>query len=189
MTALNDAREICTVRLVLRPLREDDAAQIYPLFGQWEVIRMLTTPPWPYRPTDAERFCRLRARRIEDGPITFALTLHSSLIGMIEAVFKPGQSPGPVYALAYWIGQPYWGKGLMSEAVRAFVTHVFQIDNARLIVSAVLKENAASLRIQEKLGFVRDEEKLIHSRPRGVEVPLITTKLSREVFELASRGC
>lgn len=189
MTALDDAGEIRTARLVLRPLREDDAAQIYPLFGQWEVIRMLTTPPWPYRQTDAERFCRLRARRIEDGPITFALTLHSTLIGMIEAVFKPGQSPGPVYALAYWIGQPYWGKGLMSEAVRAFVTHVFQVNNARLIVSAVLKENAASLRIQEKLGFVRDEEKLIYSRPRGVEVPLITTKLSREVFESASRGC
>jgi hypothetical protein len=45
MTALDDAGEIRTARLVLRPLREDDAAQIYPLLGQWEVIRMLTTPP------------------------------------------------------------------------------------------------------------------------------------------------
>ena len=103
----------------------------------------------------------MRARRKQDGPITFALTLRGTLIGMIEAAFKSGQSPGPVYALAYWIGQPYWGKGLMSEAVRAFVTYLFQANGARLIVSAVLKENAASLRMQEKLGFVRDDEKLI----------------------------
>jgi hypothetical protein len=47
----------------------------------------------------------------------------------------------------------------MSEAVRAFVTHVFQVNGARLTVGAALKENAASLRIPEKLGSVRDEEK------------------------------
>ena len=140
MTALDNSPEVRTVRLVLRPLREDDAAQVYRLFGQWEVIRMLTTPPWPYRPTDAEEFCRLRARRKQNGPITFSLTLRGTLIGMIEAVFKPGQSPRPVYALAYWIGQPYWDKGLMSEAVRAFVTYVFQVNGARLIVSALERE-------------------------------------------------
>jgi RimJ/RimL family protein N-acetyltransferase len=182
MAALDDFLEIRTARLVLRPLREDDAAQIYLLFGQWEVIRMLTTPPWPYRPTDADEFCRLRALRTQDGPITLALTFHGTLIGVIEAVFKSGVNPEPVYALSYWIGQPHWDKGFMSEAVRAFVTHVFLTHGGRLIVSAVLKENAASLCIQEKLGFVRGEEKLIYSRPRGVEVPLITTKLPREVF-------
>ena len=35
MTALDNSPEVRTVRLVLRPLREDDAAQVYLLFGQW----------------------------------------------------------------------------------------------------------------------------------------------------------
>jgi RimJ/RimL family protein N-acetyltransferase len=41
---------IRTARLLLRPPREGDEARIFELFAHWEVIRFLSSPPWPYAP-------------------------------------------------------------------------------------------------------------------------------------------
>jgi RimJ/RimL family protein N-acetyltransferase len=45
-----------TERLLLRPLHADDAEPLFALFSDWEVIRWLSTPPWPYTPGDARAF-------------------------------------------------------------------------------------------------------------------------------------
>ena len=44
-------------------------------------------------------------------------------------------------------------------------------------------ENAASLRVQEKVGFVRDGETILHSRPRGGDFPHINTLVTRRRLE------
>ena len=49
---------IGTRRLILRPLRESDAAAIFALFNDWNVVRWLSAPPWPYTRGDAEAFVR-----------------------------------------------------------------------------------------------------------------------------------
>ncbi len=153
---------IRTARLVLRPLRADDAARVFELFGRWEVLRTLSSPPWPYRLADAEGFCRLRAQ-LDGGPITSALTLDGLLIGSIDAIQKPAS---PVQraaglALGYWLGQPYWGQGYMSEAARGFIAHVFALTGEAVIYSGAFAENPASLRTQDKLGFIRDGEAML----------------------------
>lgn len=183
MTALEVRQpEIRTARLVLRPLRADDAARVFALFGAWEVVRTLTSPPWPYRLADAEGFCRERAHPVEGGPVTFAITLDGALIGVIDTVFKPALRPVPGYTLGYWLAKPCWGHGFMSEAARGFIAHVFAVTGAEHICSGVFKENEASLRIQEKLGFVRGEEEMIYSRPRRMELPFVNTLLTRARF-------
>ena len=84
--------------------------------------------------------------------------------------------------IGYWIGEPFWGRGLMSEAVRAFVRHIFARCESDAIYSGAFTENAASLRVQEKVGFVHDGDMTLFSKPRGGEFPHVNTVLMRERF-------
>jgi len=56
--------------------------------------------------------------------------------------------------LAFYIARQFWGQGFASEAGRAFVEFGFDELKLERIVTAVQVENAASVRVLEKLGFV-----------------------------------
>jgi hypothetical protein len=51
---------IRSARLVLRPLRASDDARIFALFANWNVVRFLSSPPWPYAAENAREFVRRR---------------------------------------------------------------------------------------------------------------------------------
>jgi ribosomal-protein-alanine N-acetyltransferase len=59
-------------------------------------------------------------------------------------------------SLGYWMGEPYAGKGHMTDAVRALAPFVFQTLRLRRIEAACLPSNAASIRLLERVGFVRE---------------------------------
>ena len=48
--------DLRTARLILRPLRPEDAPALTRGIGDWEVVKWLTSPPWPYGLADAEWF-------------------------------------------------------------------------------------------------------------------------------------
>jgi RimJ/RimL family protein N-acetyltransferase len=176
---------IRTPRLALRPLRADDAEPLFALFNDWQVVRWLSTPPWPYTLDDARSFIdgRLEGEAAER---TFAVTLNGALIGCIDArpltpKYVEGAPPGP--NLGYWIGRPFWGKGYMTEAARAFLAHLFQSGAGDIVYSGALADNLASLGIQEKLGFARHVEGQHFFRPRNASLPHVFTRLERSRFE------
>ena len=174
---------IDTARLALRPLREDDDARIFALFANWGVMRFLSSPPWPYTLEDARAFVRLRIAENSD-TIERAITLGGEFIGLTGAIIKPASAVqrAPGYMLGYWLGQPYWGQGYMSEAARAFIVHLFATIPNDTLYSGAFAENAASLRIQEKLGFRHDGDAPLFSNPHGKEMPHIGTVLTRATF-------
>jgi RimJ/RimL family protein N-acetyltransferase len=74
----------------------------------------------------------------------------------------------------------------MTEAARAFLSHLFASAAGDVVYSGALADNRASLSIQEKLGFVHQVEGALFFRPRGEKLPHVFTKLERSAFE-ASR--
>ena len=172
-----------TARLSLRPPRESDAERLHELFANWEIIRWLDSPPWPYRPEHAREFIEVRKLPSTDF-ITAAIVLDGALIGFIDALLKPQsvlqRTRG--YAIGYWIGQPFWGRGYVSEAARGFLAHVFAAIPDDAIYSGAFRDNAASLRIQEKLGFERDGEAVSFSNPHQRNVAHVNTVLTRARF-------
>jgi RimJ/RimL family protein N-acetyltransferase len=60
---------------------------------------------------------------------------------------------------------------------------VFEVTGETTIYSGAVSENAASLRIQEKLGFVRDGEAMLYIPARRKELPSTNTVLTRSRFE------
>jgi RimJ/RimL family protein N-acetyltransferase len=174
---------IQTPRLVLRPLRADDDARIFELIAHWDVLRYLSAPPWPYEREHARAYVDAQIAPSPD-VITSAITHDSALIGIIGAVVKPA-SPTQRdrgYAIGFWLGQPYWSQGFMSEAARAFIAHVFEVTGLNTIYSGAVDDNAASLRIQDKLGFVRDREAALYIPSCGKELPSTHTLLTRARF-------
>jgi RimJ/RimL family protein N-acetyltransferase len=103
---------------------------------------------------------------------------------VIDAAIKPASAAQPQrgYAIGYWLGQPYWGRGYMSEAARAFIEHVFEVTGNETIYSGAVSENGASLRVQDKLGFVRNGEAMLYIPSCGKELPSTHTVLTRARF-------
>jgi len=166
-----------TERLRLRPLAEKDVAAIVALAGDREVSLHTTTIPHPYGEADARRWLADVAMGIAAGTQwTFALAepRGDALIGAVGLhLFRDP----PRATLGYWLGKPYWGKGLMSEAVARFLRGAFEELGLARIDSSYMPENAASGRVLAKAGFVTTGTAVQHARARARDVELVTTSL------------
>jgi RimJ/RimL family protein N-acetyltransferase len=185
MATLDDPHVIATARLRLRVARAGDEEQLFPLFDNWEVIRWLSAPPWPYRREDMENFVRAQqSTGPEEAETRFVIGLDAILIGLIGVRMRPASSiqrnPGP--NVGYWLGQPYWGRGYMTEVLRGVVAHVFATTAHDEIHAGVFVGNTGSLRAQEKLGFTPYGESMVFSNPQQKEMPHISTALTRARF-------
>jgi RimJ/RimL family protein N-acetyltransferase len=174
---------IRTERLLMRPLCPDDTQPFFTLFANWEVVCWLSSPPWPYTLDDARDFVDGHVQRRVAGKTYLAITCKDALIGgMGIRANRAGETPSRSPILSYWLGQPYWGHGYMTEAARGFIGHVFASTSASTIYTGAFAGNAASLRVQEKLGFERDGEMLLYCRPRGEKLAHVNTKIARARF-------
>lgn len=57
--------------------------------------------------------------------------------------------------LGYWLGEPFWGKGVATATARALVAHVFATLPFVRLAAGVFEWNQASMRVLEKAGFAR----------------------------------
>jgi RimJ/RimL family protein N-acetyltransferase len=150
------------------------------------VIRLLSSPPWPYLLTDAQGFVR---SAVEHAPgfdeELLAITHDGIFIGAIGVRMRQAnaQQRGPGPNIGYWLGEKFWGQGFMSETVAAFVRFLFDTVDCDTIYCGAFAENTASLRIQEKIGFLPDGTSTLFSRPRGADFPHVNTALTRERFK------
>ncbi len=175
--------EFRTRRLLLRPLRTGDAESIFVAFNNWEVVRRLAAPPWPYTIEDTRAFVARRITfRSEPSEALYVIQLAKAPIGGIECTPRSRLRPGGIPILGYWLAEPFWGRGYMTEAARAFIERLFASGIGDRIRSGAFADNAASLRVQEKLGFVRVGESSLFCTPRGAEFQHIDTLLTRDRF-------
>jgi RimJ/RimL family protein N-acetyltransferase len=173
---------IQTERLLLRPLRPSDTEPLLAQFANWEVVRWLGTPPWPYTRDDARSFVALQLGRPPIATGYLAITLGDSLIGAVEASSRgEGESAASLRSptLGYWLAQPHWGRGYMTEAGGAYIARIFAQTTIDTIYSGAFAGNEASLRVQDKLGFERTGEAQVYCRPHGEKRPHVNTQLTR----------
>jgi RimJ/RimL family protein N-acetyltransferase len=172
---------IATARLLLEPVRSDFAQSLFDHIDDWEVMRWLASPPWPYTRSDMDDWIARSSTACASGrDADFAIIFDGLPIGVIGIA---GRNIGPV--LGYWLARPFWGRGFMSEAATALLAHAFA-NGESFIASGILEGNAASLRVQQKLGFRVVNERYIHARPHGRPMPHLDTVLGR-VLWLQSR--
>ena len=158
-----------TDRLALRQIEPTDAEPIAALIGDWDVARMLARVPHPYMAADAEQFIARRlATPISPDDIFYAIVLDGAFVGGVGN----GRNRSGDANIGYWLGKPYWGRGLMTEAVCAVTSEYFAAaPDAEGLASGVFADNPASMAVQRKLGFEVVGEGLLRCIARGADVP------------------
>ena len=139
---------------VLRPWRASDAPVVTPLLGERDVwINLSDRVPHPYELKHAEEFIERHSKL--DPPINMAITVGDAPVGGI-GVF-PGEGINRVSAeMGYWLGKPHWGRGIVSAALPAMTKYVADTFDFSRISALVFTRNAASARLLEKAGYVRE---------------------------------
>jgi RimJ/RimL family protein N-acetyltransferase len=139
---------------VLRPFRPDDADSITPLLNDRDVwLNLSDRIPHPYRLADADAFI---AQAMEKKPLeNFAIAVDDRAVGSI-GVFL-GTGIGRVSAeLGYWLGKPYWGRGIVTDAIPPVTRYAIEAFKLTRVFALLFAYNVGSRRALEKAGFVQE---------------------------------
>ncbi len=113
-------------------------------------IRLRDRMPHPYTLADAQAYL-VRISQDEKAHVA-CIEIQGVVGGSIG--LHPGEDVHRRTAeLGYWIAEPFWGRGIATEAVRAFVAHGFETLPLDRIYASAYANNAASVRVLEKCGF------------------------------------
>ena len=148
--------ELHTARLRLRAFEDADAKDLYALQSNAYVLRYWDSPPWTEH-ARAEKFitrcremaqegsgARLAVERVSDGAFIGWCTLQS---------WNPDHRSA---SLGYCFDDAAWGHGYATEAARALLQWAFDMLDLNRVQAEADTRNAASARVLEKLGFVRE---------------------------------
>jgi len=146
--------QIITPSAVLRDWTPEDAPSLVRHADNPRIASMLRDGfPSPYTPDDA---CRFIAMATEPGTrnLFLAVEVDGEACGGIgihplEDVFRRTGEIG------YWLAEPFWGRGIITGAVRALVPVAFERYDIVRIQAGIFANNPASMRVLEKCGFTR----------------------------------
>lgn len=123
-------------------------------------------------PTNRDAFMAHWARVIDDEAILIQTVLcNEQVVGHVLSY--PHEDVGKS-EVSYWLDKSYWGRGIATRALSAFLTHIQE----RPVYARVAPDNAASLRVLEKCGFVRFGTNRDFANARGKEIEEVLLKLN-----------
>jgi ribosomal-protein-alanine N-acetyltransferase len=144
---------ICATCIV-RSFRADDAASLAQHANDraiWSNLR--DRFPHPYTLADAHAW--IAHAESNEQPTSFAIDVAGEVIGGIG--LRLNEDVERISAeIGYWIGRAYWGRGIATDAVRAVTEHAFATRELTRIYALPFAENAASIRVLEKAGYLRE---------------------------------
>lgn len=109
--------------------------------------------PYPYTEQDATDYISAMLSKDENKTLAFAITIDNKAIGSIGA-FRQKNIHRHTAEIGYYIAEEYWGKGLMTEAVKQICSYIFDKSNIVRIYAEPFSYNKASCRVLEKAGFL-----------------------------------
>ena len=153
-----------TERLVLRAVVASDAQAVARLAADPDVAGRTARMPHPYTLADAQAW----VDRVRVGPDVheivraIARRADNAFLGAIGII--PGAGGGE---LGYWLGKPFWGQGIVSDAVWRIVRFAFEDLSFSELRASVFPDNPASSRVLEKAGFTFVGEGTVDAPARG----------------------
>ena len=108
--------------------------------------------PYPYSEQDGIDFISSMLSATEDETFAFAITLDDKVIGSI-GVFRQQNIHRQTAEMGYYIAEEYWGKGIMTDAVKQICDYVFKNSDILRIYAEPFAYNTGSCRVLEKAGF------------------------------------
>jgi RimJ/RimL family protein N-acetyltransferase len=109
--------------------------------------------PHPYTHAEGDAWLAYVAKQ---QPITnFAIAVGGDAAGGIGVAPQPDVHRRSA-EVGYWLGEDFWNRGIMTDAVRAFTAYAFDAYDLIRIFAGVFSSNPASMRVLEKAGYTRE---------------------------------
>jgi len=135
----------------LRELRPQDLNLLVKLANNKEIWKNLRDVfPHPYTEEDGKNFIALV--QSDKSKQRNAIEVNGQFAGMI-GIFPQNDVNRYTAEIGYWLGEPYWGKGIMSKAINLICKDIFEKTDLNRIFAAVFSYNLGSARALEKNGF------------------------------------
>jgi RimJ/RimL family protein N-acetyltransferase len=172
---------LLTERLALRALRPDDATAVSTGAGDRRVARCLIAVPSPYPIALARAWVDHRIHWWKQGRgVTLAITRRTVQAPLIGTVSLRRFARDRRAELGYWLAAPAWSHGFATEACRAALAFGFDELGLARIYAQVLGDNAASMRVLDKLGMVSEGVKRQHVIKSGKALDVVLYGLLRD---------
>lgn len=120
------------------------------------------------QPDQAAFIERWKAIVSRDTNIMMTITYNGHVAGNLMCYLLEGERE-----VGYWIGKSYWGKGIATRALKLFLEQFTE----RPLFARAAKDNAASLRVLEKCGFIPYAEERSYANARGEEIEEVLLRL------------
>ena len=147
--------------LVLREMRDQDLPLLFEQWADPVAVHMaaFTAPDHMERDAFERRWSRLRA---DETVLNRVIVVDDDVAGTIGSWGDPGERE-----VTYWIGRSFWGRGIATAALKAFLT----VDRSRPLRARVASDNIASRRVLEKCGFrvIATERNVAEARSAEIE--------------------
>lgn len=184
----DDVFRLETRRLWLRWPQPGDLGDLMQLAGERAVAEMTARIPHPYGAADADAFIRdARSANVAGEALVMAIALRDRPERLIGAAGIKPDAEGGAPQLGYWLGLPYWGRGLASEGVCALTRAYFAYARGAALAAEVLVRNPASRRVLERCGFEHGGQALRALPLRGGAFPVDLFRLDRWTWESLGR--
>jgi [ribosomal protein S5]-alanine N-acetyltransferase len=146
--------ELRGTKSIVRPWRMSDAASLVKHANNENVARHLRDRfPHPYTAADARRF--LDSVNLSRPVTSFAIDVDGAAAGGIG--FSAGVDVERFSAeIGYWLGEPFWGRGIVTEALRLVSGYAFRECQVLRLFALPFADNARSIRALEKAGYTRE---------------------------------
>jgi RimJ/RimL family protein N-acetyltransferase len=146
--------QLTGTRVTLRPWKPADAAALARHANNLNVARHLRDRfPHPYTIADARQFIQSTAGM--QPAMQFAMIAGGEAVGGIG--FFPGADVERFSAeIGYWLAEPLWGRGITVDAIGLMSHYAFEVCNMLRLFALPFADNAQSIRVLEKAGYVRE---------------------------------
>jgi len=163
--------------LRLRPISLFDTPMIVALANNWDVASMVSRLPYPYEPRHAEDWINeIESNRREE---VWAIESEGQFAGCV------GYNRGSLSfgELGYWLGKPYWGRGLATRAAWQIISHAFTVEPFRYMTACHFYDNTNSKRVLDRLNFQQSGASECFSIARGAKIRTEQYVLTRQRYE------
>ncbi|HPT20648.1 MAG TPA: GNAT family protein [Bacteroidales bacterium] len=136
---------------ILRPWRQSDIESLVKYANNPDIAKNLTNAfPHPYTQQSGEAYletvCSQKPVRV------FAIEADGEAVGSI-GVFPQTDIHCQNAEMGYWLAEPFWGKGIMTSAIKQMVDYAFRTFDINRVYARPFGSNKASQRVLEKSGF------------------------------------
>ncbi|ANH06039.1 GNAT family N-acetyltransferase [Shinella sp. HZN7] len=175
-----DCPILLSQRLVMRAPHEDDIDALAHLANNANIANMVARMPHPYTVADAADFVR-RTRAGAIGKCVYAITKADNGAFLGCCGIEPHED-GRTVELGYWLGEPYWNQGYVTEAAHALIDMVFRTRDIEQIDARCRVMNIPSRRVIQKCGFQFQATGMVQSLAVGGMVPVEWYRLDRKTW-------